>query len=199
MNKRVRLLAGVFAASLAFGVALFAPGAALADLGLWFPSPRAHWGQRVTVHSLGRYAPFSGVRVYLVPMALARSSRTQRPTGPPRNPRILSARIPTSRPSCNRNTVIHRSAGAGRRLHDRLLVQALRATTWRLLHDRATTRAVEADEARPHPPHQPLSQQNRLALTGAPLRDDFPRSMQWRVSVTRYLPGTSCAMFLGAV
>jgi hypothetical protein len=62
---------------------------ALADLGLWFPLPRAHWGQRVTIHSLGHYAPFSGVRVYLVPMALAHSSRTQRPTGPPRNPRIL--------------------------------------------------------------------------------------------------------------
>jgi hypothetical protein len=42
------------------------------------------------VSSAGRYAPFSGVRVYLVPMALARSLRVQRPTGPPRNPRIVT-------------------------------------------------------------------------------------------------------------
>lgn len=75
--------------SLALGVVLFVPSIALAGLGLLFPSPRAHWGQRVTVSSLTRYAPFSGVRVYLVPIALARSSRVQRPTGPPRNRRIV--------------------------------------------------------------------------------------------------------------
>jgi hypothetical protein len=85
----VRLFVGALAGSLAFGGALFVPSIAHADLGLWFPSPRAYWGQRVTVHSLGRYAPFSGVRVYLVPMALARSPRVQRPTGPPRNRRIV--------------------------------------------------------------------------------------------------------------
>jgi hypothetical protein len=85
-----RFLAGVFATLLALGVALFVPSVALADLGLLFPSPRAHWGQRVTVSSLGRYAPFAGVRVYLVPIALARSSRAQRPTGPPRNRRIVA-------------------------------------------------------------------------------------------------------------
>jgi len=54
-----------------------------------FPSPRADWGQRITVSSPSRYVPFSGVRVYLVPMALARSSRVQRSTGPPRNRRII--------------------------------------------------------------------------------------------------------------
>ncbi|HEY2939837.1 MAG TPA: hypothetical protein VGJ27_08495, partial [Gaiellaceae bacterium] len=70
-------------ALLVITVALVVPGAARADLALWFASPRAHWGQRVRVASPGRYAPFSGVRVYLVPMALARSSRDQRPTGPP--------------------------------------------------------------------------------------------------------------------
>lgn len=74
----------------ALGVALVIPSIAGADLGLLFPSPRALWGERVTVSSAGRYAPFSGVRVYLVPMALARSSRVQRPTGPPRNPRIVT-------------------------------------------------------------------------------------------------------------
>ena len=66
------------------------PARAHADLGLWFASPRAHWGQRVRASSPVRYAPFSGVRVYLVPMALAQSSFVQRPTGPPRNPRITS-------------------------------------------------------------------------------------------------------------
>jgi hypothetical protein len=74
---------------LAFATALALPASASADLGLWFASPRAHWGQRVHVSSPNRYASFSGVRVYLVPMALARSSRVQRPTGPPHNPRII--------------------------------------------------------------------------------------------------------------
>jgi hypothetical protein len=60
-----------------------------ADLALSFASPRAHWGERVRVSSPTRYAPFSGVRVYLVPMALARSSLVQRPTGPPHNRRII--------------------------------------------------------------------------------------------------------------
>lgn len=88
---RRRLLVSVSVATLsALGVALVVPSIARADLGLLFPSPRAHWGQRITVSSLGRYAPFSGVRVYLVPMALARSSRVQRPTCPPRNPRIVA-------------------------------------------------------------------------------------------------------------
>jgi hypothetical protein len=77
----VRIFAGV--------LALLFPAAAGADLALWFPSPRAHWGQRVHVSSPGRYAPFSGVRAYLVPMALARSPRVQRPTGPPHNRRIV--------------------------------------------------------------------------------------------------------------
>jgi hypothetical protein len=79
----------VIATSLALGVALFVPSVARADLGLLFAFPRAHWGQRISVSSLGRYAPFSGVRVYLVPMTLARSSSVQRPTGPPHNPRIV--------------------------------------------------------------------------------------------------------------
>jgi len=76
-------------ALLAFAVALVVAGSARADLALWFTSPRAHWDQRVHVASPGRYAPFSGVRVYLVPMALARSSRVQRPTGPPHDRRII--------------------------------------------------------------------------------------------------------------
>jgi hypothetical protein len=62
---------------------------ARADLALWFPSSRAHWDQRVHVSSPNRYAPFAGVRVFLVPMALARSGRVQRPTGPPHNRRII--------------------------------------------------------------------------------------------------------------
>jgi hypothetical protein len=74
---------------LVLGAELALPGAAHADLGLWFASPRAHWGQRVHISSPGRYAPFSGVRIYLVPMALARSPRIQRPTGPPHNRRIV--------------------------------------------------------------------------------------------------------------
>jgi hypothetical protein len=74
---------------LAFLLALALPGIARADLALWFASPRAHWGQRIQVSSPNRYAPFSGVRVYLVPMALARSSRVQRSTGPPHNPRVI--------------------------------------------------------------------------------------------------------------
>jgi hypothetical protein len=74
--------------TLAIEIAL--PAVARADLALWFASPRAKWGQRVRVSSPGRYAPFSGVRVYLVPMALARSASHQRPTGPPRNPTIIT-------------------------------------------------------------------------------------------------------------
>jgi hypothetical protein len=70
-------------------LALAIPASARADLGLWFASPRAHWGQRVHASSPTPYAPFSGVRVYLVPMALARSSLVQRPAGPPRNDRII--------------------------------------------------------------------------------------------------------------
>jgi hypothetical protein len=62
---------------------------ARADLALLFGKPRARWGERLHVRSPGRYAPFSGVRVYLVPMALAHSARVQRPTGPPRNRRIV--------------------------------------------------------------------------------------------------------------
>jgi hypothetical protein len=61
---------------------------AQADLALWFASARAHWEQRVRVSSPGRYAAFSGVRVYLVPTALARSARIQKPTGPPHDRRI---------------------------------------------------------------------------------------------------------------
>src|SRR2546426_11157592 len=75
--------------TLALGIGLVAPGVARADLGLWFASPRAHWGQRLHVSSPNPYAPFSGVWVYLVPMALARSSRVQRPSGPPHNSRII--------------------------------------------------------------------------------------------------------------
>jgi hypothetical protein len=66
------------------------PVVAQADLGLWFATPRAHWGQRVHAASPVRYAPFSGVWVYFVPMALARSSLVQRPSGPPHNRRIFS-------------------------------------------------------------------------------------------------------------
>jgi hypothetical protein len=73
----------------AIALALATSARARADLGLWFVRPRAHWGERVHVFSPARYAPFSGVRVYLVPMALARSSLVQRPTGPPRNRRII--------------------------------------------------------------------------------------------------------------
>lgn len=83
------LLSGSFATLVLLGVALVLPSIASADLGLLFPSARAHWGQRITVSSASRYAPFSGVRVFLVPMALARSSRVQRPTGPPLNRRIV--------------------------------------------------------------------------------------------------------------
>jgi hypothetical protein len=75
---------------LTVAIGLVLAGTALADLALWFASPRAHWGQRVHVSSPSRYAPFSGVRVYLVPMALARSASRQRPTGRPHNPRIIS-------------------------------------------------------------------------------------------------------------
>jgi hypothetical protein len=74
---------------IAFASGLVLPCAAKADLALWFASPRAHWGQRVTVHSPSRYTPVSGIRVYLVPMALARSARVQRPTGPPTDRRIV--------------------------------------------------------------------------------------------------------------
>jgi hypothetical protein len=74
---------------LALTVSLAVPSTAGADLALWFDSPRAHRGQRIHVHSPERYAPFSGVRVYLVPMALARSALVQRQTGPPQNRRIL--------------------------------------------------------------------------------------------------------------
>jgi hypothetical protein len=80
---------GSVATLVLLGVVLVIPSIASADLGLFFPSPRAQWGQRITVSSASRYAPFSGVRVYLVPMALARSSRVQRPTGPPPSPRIV--------------------------------------------------------------------------------------------------------------
>jgi hypothetical protein len=83
------LLSGSFATLVLLGIALVLPSIASADLGLVFPSPRAHWGQRITVSSASRYAPFSGVHVYLVPMVLARSSRVQRPTGPPHNSRIV--------------------------------------------------------------------------------------------------------------
>jgi hypothetical protein len=79
----------VVAALCTLAVGSVFPGTARADLALWFRSPRAHWGQRVYVSSPGRYAPFSGVRVYLVPMALARSASRQRPTGPPHNRRII--------------------------------------------------------------------------------------------------------------
>jgi hypothetical protein len=80
----------VLAAStaIALAVVLFVPAKALADLALLFVTPRAHWGQRVQAASPGAYAPFADVRVYLVPMALARSGRTQRSTGLPSSPRI---------------------------------------------------------------------------------------------------------------
>ena len=73
----------------AFTIEFAIPSSAAADLALWFALPRAHWGQRIQVHSPERYAPFSGVRVYLVPIALARSARVQRPTGPPHHRRII--------------------------------------------------------------------------------------------------------------
>jgi hypothetical protein len=87
MSRRAATLVTTTLFVLAIG--LVAPGGARADLGLWFASPRAHWGQHVQVSSPNLYAPFSGVRVYLVPMALARSSRVQRPTGLPLNSRII--------------------------------------------------------------------------------------------------------------
>jgi hypothetical protein len=74
----------------AIALTLAIPAVAQADLGLWFATPRAHWGQRVHAASPARYVPFSGVWVYFVPMVLARSSFVQRPTGPPHNRRILS-------------------------------------------------------------------------------------------------------------
>ena len=87
MSRRADTL--VTTTVLALAIGLVVPAGARADLGLWFASPRAHWGQRVHVSSPNPYAPFSGVRVYLVPMALARSSSVQRPTGPPHNRRII--------------------------------------------------------------------------------------------------------------
>jgi hypothetical protein len=87
LRQRTVISLLVVAVAVAAGLAL--PQAARADLALWFASPRAHWGERVVVRSPGRYAPFSGVRTYLVPMALARAARYQRPTGPPRDPRII--------------------------------------------------------------------------------------------------------------
>src|SRR5213080_4569143 len=87
MSRHAATLVTTMLLVLAIGLAL--PAGARADLGLWFASPRAHWGQRLHVSSPNPYAPFSGVRVYLVPMALARSSRVQRPSGPPHNPRII--------------------------------------------------------------------------------------------------------------
>jgi hypothetical protein len=87
MRRRTAIISITILLALAIGLAM--PSAARADLALLFASPRAHWGQRVDVRSPDRYAPFSGVRVYLVPMALARSARAQRPTGPPRNQRII--------------------------------------------------------------------------------------------------------------
>jgi hypothetical protein len=71
-------------------IGLLVPATAHADLALLFGKPRAHWGQRVHLSSPNRYAPFSGVRAYLVPMALARSARVQRPTGPPHDRRIVA-------------------------------------------------------------------------------------------------------------
>src|SRR6266542_3317087 len=83
MRRRTAIFFITILLSLAIGLAM--PSSARADLALLFTSPRAHWGQRVHVRSPGRYAPFSGVRAYFVPMALARSARAQRPTGPPRS------------------------------------------------------------------------------------------------------------------
>ena len=77
------------AALLTLAIGLVVTDGARADLALWFPSSRAHWDQRVHVSSPNRYAPFAGVRVFLVPMALARSGRVQRSTGPPHNRRII--------------------------------------------------------------------------------------------------------------
>jgi len=87
MRRRTAIFFITILLSLAIGLAM--PSSARADLALLFTSPRAHWGQRVHVRSPGRYAPFSGVRAYFVPMALARSARAQRPTGPPRSRRII--------------------------------------------------------------------------------------------------------------
>jgi hypothetical protein len=104
MRRRV-VVTAVLGVALAVGLVL--PSLARADLALWFASPRAHWGQRVHVASPGRYAPFSGVRVYLVPMALARSASHQRPTGPPRNRRIIPlGRLRLDRPGVARLTFI---------------------------------------------------------------------------------------------
>jgi hypothetical protein len=89
MSSRWRTAAFVAAFSLAIAAGLAFPISARADLAPWFSSPRAHWGQRLVARSPGRYAPFSGVRAYLVPMALARSGRVQRPTGPPHDRRII--------------------------------------------------------------------------------------------------------------
>jgi hypothetical protein len=74
---------------LTLAIGLVVTDGARADLALWFPSPRAHWDQRVRVSSPNPYAPFSGVQVFLVPVALARSGRVQRPTGPPHDGRII--------------------------------------------------------------------------------------------------------------
>jgi hypothetical protein len=76
--------------SVTAALVLAVPGVARGDLALWFASPRAHWGERLQVRSPGRYAPFSGIRVYLVPLALARSAGAQRPTGPPQDVRIIT-------------------------------------------------------------------------------------------------------------
>jgi hypothetical protein len=86
MNRRTKSLAAMTLLTLA---GLVVTDGARADLALWFPSARAHWDQRIHVSSPNRYAPFSGVRVFLVPMALARSGRAQRPTGPPHNRSII--------------------------------------------------------------------------------------------------------------
>jgi len=74
---------------LTLAIGLVVSDGARADLALWFPSSRAHWDQRIDVSSPNRYAPFSGVRVFLVPMTLAQSGRVQRPTGPPHNRSII--------------------------------------------------------------------------------------------------------------
>jgi hypothetical protein len=65
---------------------------ARADLGLVFPETRAVPGQRVGAFSgdnrgrPSRFTSVKGIRLYLVPMADAKSPANQRPTGPPRNP-----------------------------------------------------------------------------------------------------------------
>lgn len=85
-------------------VALALPAAARADLFLVFPLGHASVGQRVEVVSGDPRGPqplppVHGVRLYLVPMAHAKSPRHQTSTGPPTDPTWLPlGRLRHSRP-----------------------------------------------------------------------------------------------------